>query len=159
MHPLKLFNQCEVLILTRKSPFYDSTGAIVGISGAVTIITDLFKVKNFLKLNTVDCEFAAFNQNKPFQYTIADCVNQFKITRREFNCLFYLMRGKTAKEIALLLHISKRTVEAHINNIKLKMTCRTKSELISKAFDEGFLQIIPNDFFVNQLRHDSSSLF
>lgn len=44
-------------------------------------------------------------------------------TQREFQCINYLVRGKTAGEIAIILNISKRTVETHIQNIKRKMNC------------------------------------
>lgn len=45
------------------------------------------------------------------------------LTEREFECVNYLIRGKTAEEIAIILDISKRTVETHIQNIKRKMNC------------------------------------
>lgn len=45
------------------------------------------------------------------------------LTEREFQCVNYLALGKTAEEIALILSISKRTVETHIKNIKIKMNC------------------------------------
>lgn len=44
-------------------------------------------------------------------------------TEREFQCVNYLTIGKTAEEIAIILNISKRTVETHILNIKRKMNC------------------------------------
>lgn len=45
------------------------------------------------------------------------------LTKRELQCINYLSRGKTAEEIAIILNISKRTVETHIKNIKTKMNC------------------------------------
>ncbi len=57
-------------------------------------------------------------------------------SKREEEVLTYLVRGKTAKEIGLLLYISKRTVERHLENIKLKANCKTKSELIDKFIDQ-----------------------
>ncbi len=50
-------------------------------------------------------------------------VGNFYFTEREFQCVNYLILGKTAEEIAIILNISKRTVETHILNIKRKMNC------------------------------------
>lgn len=52
------------------------------------------------------------------------------ITHRELQCLKYLKRGYTSKAIANLLTISHRTVEAHINSLKIKLNKKTKIELI-----------------------------
>ena len=65
-------------------------------------------------------------------------LNQFYLTKRELTCLHYLVRGKTAKEISTILFISSRTVEKHLSNIKGKLNCKTKSELIDRAIAEGF---------------------
>lgn len=51
------------------------------------------------------------------------------LTDREFECVKYLARGKTAEEICIILNISKRTVETHIKNIKRKMNCYNQFRL------------------------------
>lgn len=53
------------------------------------------------------------------------------LSKRESECLFYFSRGATMKEIAEYTHLSPRTIEAHLQNIRDKVGCRTKSELIS----------------------------
>jgi DNA-binding CsgD family transcriptional regulator len=45
------------------------------------------------------------------------------LTERELECINYLTLGKTAEEVAIILNISKRTVETHILNIKRKTNC------------------------------------
>ncbi|OGT41438.1 MAG: hypothetical protein A3F42_04255 [Gammaproteobacteria bacterium RIFCSPHIGHO2_12_FULL_37_34] len=45
------------------------------------------------------------------------------LTERELQCVNYLILGKTAEEIAIILNISKRTAETHTLNIKRKMNC------------------------------------
>jgi DNA-binding CsgD family transcriptional regulator len=47
--------------------------------------------------------------------------------------------GKTAKEIADIIGRSKRTVEHHLEKIKLKTGSSSKSELIEKIIDERFV--------------------
>lgn len=53
-----------------------------------------------------------------------------QLSARELDCLYYYIFDKTAKEIANYLHLSFRTVESHINNIKNKLGVTTKSQLI-----------------------------
>lgn len=52
------------------------------------------------------------------------------ITEKEKNCLFYLSKGKTYKEAAFLLGVSPRTVEDHINRLKVKLGCSFTCDLI-----------------------------
>jgi DNA-binding CsgD family transcriptional regulator len=64
-----------------------------------------------------------------------NCVAQtpFKLTPRELDCLYYLVKGNIKKEIAKQLKLSERTVEHYLESAKNKMMCSHRSELISKA--------------------------
>ena len=60
----------------------------------------------------------------------------------EKKCLLLLLKGETALMIASTLHLSVRTIEAYIVNLKGKLNCMNKAELISKAqelYDLGLL--------------------
>lgn len=59
------------------------------------------------------------------------------LTPRELQCLFQLSSGKSAKEIGRALNISSRTVETHIDKIRLKTTCTTQKELV-EWFNDNF---------------------
>jgi DNA-binding CsgD family transcriptional regulator len=80
------------------------------------------------------------------------------LTEREKECLFYLMRGKTSKFIAKMMVISCRTVEFHIDNLKVKFGCHTKSELISIAIQKGFMPVIPDTVLKNNLNGEIVSM-
>ncbi len=54
------------------------------------------------------------------------------LTNREAECLQYLMEGKSAKETAYLMNISKRTVDTYLDNLRMKTSCRTKIILLGK---------------------------
>ncbi len=56
-------------------------------------------------------------------------INDVKLGSREYTVLKELAHGKTAKEIALALSISSRTVQTHIERIKQKFNVHYKSEL------------------------------
>ena len=78
-------------------------------------------------------------------YYIKRKLDTFQLTERESECLFYLLRGKSTKFIANILNISCRTIEFHIDNIKAKFSCRSKSELICTAMQKGYMTIIPDN--------------
>lgn len=67
----------------------------------------------------------------------------YNLSLRESECLFYLLRGRTAKEIAKILAISPRTVEKYIETLKFKFSCQTKNNLVGKAIEDGLMNIIP----------------
>ncbi|MBL0941720.1 MAG: helix-turn-helix transcriptional regulator [Alphaproteobacteria bacterium] len=62
------------------------------------------------------------------------------LSEREKDCLKCLILGMTAKEIARELSLSPRTIESYLENIKNKMCCYSKSQLIAKVIHE-FTQI------------------
>jgi DNA-binding CsgD family transcriptional regulator len=55
------------------------------------------------------------------------------LTAREKDILQLMLKGNTAKQSASDLHLSVRTVEGHIDNIKCKLHCHSKAELFQKA--------------------------
>lgn len=76
---------------------------------------------------------------------------ELKLTVRESECLFYLLRGKTVKQIAIVLKISSRTVEEYCEKLRVKFRALNKNELIEKAIEKGYLNTIPATLFNKQL--------
>lgn len=77
-----------------------------------------FKVINFL------------NYLKNSKLSITDELNNHTLTQREYEILSIMCYGFTAKHIASKLNLSLKTVQHHIENIKLKTKTHFKSELI-----------------------------
>ncbi len=63
-----------------------------------------------------------------------------QITKREFECLFWMLKRKTSKEIGLLLSLSYRTIESYLENIKIKLGVRSKDELLKIAISDPFFK-------------------
>jgi PAS domain S-box-containing protein len=78
----------------------------------------------------------------------ADSDASIDMTRREYEVLFFLLRGGTSKRIAELLSISSRTVEQYIDVLKDKFEVLTKPDLIEKAICKGYLYVIPDTLFM-----------
>jgi len=66
------------------------------------------------------------------QHFIGAEINKNYLSRRQLECAHLLMTGMTQKEIATHLKLSQRTVESYIENIRTKLQCRNKTELILK---------------------------
>ena len=64
---------------------------------------------------------------------LAKWLNDYEpLTKKERDCLNLLLEMPTASEIAERLALSKRTVETHLENIKQKLQCKSKVDLIKQ---------------------------
>ena len=54
------------------------------------------------------------------------------LTKSEIKCCYWIYQGKTNEEIAAISYRSKKTIEKHVENIKAKLSCYSKSELVNK---------------------------
>jgi DNA-binding CsgD family transcriptional regulator len=60
-----------------------------------------------------------------------------RLSPREIECAKWIAKELTNKQIAKEMAISTRTVEGHIENIKRKMRCYRKEQLV-EVFSEVF---------------------
>ena len=60
------------------------------------------------------------------------------LSKREAECIFYLLQGKSTKDTGRLMKISPRTVECYINNVKNKLNCYYKGDLLDKISNSFF---------------------
>jgi DNA-binding CsgD family transcriptional regulator len=66
------------------------------------------------------------------RFSLDSIVRKYALTKRQTECLSYLARGMTIKEIAYQLQLSPRTVEHYLDAIKIKLNCHSRSQLIAK---------------------------
>lgn len=62
-----------------------------------------------------------------------------RLTSRELEVLVLVASGASAKEIARQLKITSRTVETHINHLKLKTRSRNRAHLVAMALEEELI--------------------
>lgn len=67
---------------------------------------------------------------------------KMNLPKRQQQVLFHLLKGKSAKAIAKEMNASYRTIEYYTEILKMKFNCKTKHELIEKAFNQGYATII-----------------
>lgn len=68
-------------------------------------------------------------------------VQKIKLSSREKECLSHLVLGDTAKKCAIKMHISNRTVEYYIENIKNKLGVCSRSEIIAAVYTQNLLEL------------------
>ena len=77
-------------------------------------------------------------QNKLKYYEFTDeYSHKICLSKREAECLYYTLKGRTAMEIGDILMISPKTVESYIAAAKNKLGCDTRAELFDKAYALG----------------------
>ena len=70
-----------------------------------------------------------------------------KLTNRESEVLFYLVRGKSSKEIGQILGIDWRTVNDVVYRLRNKFDAINRRQLVQDAIDQGFMYFVPDTIF------------
>jgi DNA-binding CsgD family transcriptional regulator len=119
-------NNDKYSCISIKLPWYANNGDIVGIFGCS------FSLDNSIQETlTLIHKFGLLSLKNNFPVSIG----KIYFTPKETDIIKYMIRGKTAKETASFLDVSRRTIEYHIINIKNKLGVNTKSEIIDKMID------------------------
>ncbi len=72
------------------------------------------------------------------------------LTPREMECGSWLLCGKTAKETASILGLSRRTIEDHLSSMKKKLGCNNKVQLAVVLLER--CQHKTKDMFVDDIK-------
>lgn len=131
----------DYLLLTERTLLYDPMGRIFGINSYSQEVTNKALIQFASRLTKFDSEVS--NNQHPGYYQVVEDYIFDKLSEREQECLFFMIRGKTSREISELLDISVRTVDTYVNNLKNKLGHSRKSQLIDFAIENGFLASIP----------------
>lgn len=75
---------------------------------------------------------------KQFEFKIGKITEYF--TQREFEVFQNIFVGLSSKQIAKKLSLSPRTVEDYVDNIKRKLQCRYKRNIIEAAIRYGIVE-------------------
>ena len=116
-----------------KTILNDSTNNIVGCFGLScainnTSLAQFTKILNELSVMPTASVLSVI--------TLPFLNNNFKmLTPRERECVYYLVRGKSYKGIANMLNITDRTVQTHIEHIKVKLGCYNRANIVERVFE------------------------
>jgi DNA-binding CsgD family transcriptional regulator len=128
------------LFRTVKQPLFDEKNTFLGILVQCLeirhhgIIRSLIEINKF-DIKTYDKISSYYNDNNRLEH----------LTKKEKLILFFLVRGKSIKDIAYITYNSKRTIETHITNIKNKLKVPNLTSIIEFVIHEDFLKYIPEE--------------
>jgi PAS domain S-box-containing protein len=122
--------------LMTKAPILSRNGTFKGIIISNVDITDfIVKPKPIKTFSDQD------------RYYLGDHFGNEYLTRRELEVLKKVISGYSVKHIAKELNISPRTVESHVQNLKMKLQCNTMGDIAVTAVKTGLNFIIFDDEF------------
>lgn len=123
-------------VLTFRAPCYDSHGIVTGLLGCSIAVGEHDLSSSLSQIAeiglTAPSGQTASEQQKPESFSLIDGIF---FSSREMSCLRYVVRGKTSRDIAVVLGLSVRTVEHYIDNIKSKLGVSSKSEMIDRTLE------------------------
>ncbi len=100
-------------------------------------------IKNTI-LDSFKEKFDKFNSlPKTKRYYMHGEYDELYLTKQEYKSLRLLLRGYPFTQIASQLNISEKTAYEYITNVKTKLGCQTKSELLRRFVE---LDIMPREF-------------
>lgn len=132
-------------LLLQKLPMYDQDQQVVGVQ-CYCVDVDTGSVKDLSrKLLVSNRQYVLAGKKQ--SYPIVERYPVEGLSVRETECLFFLMRGKSARAIGSRLSLSGRTVEYYLIRLKNKLKCTNKAQLIEKAIDLDLLSYVPKSLF------------
>tara|TARA_R110000772_G_scaffold102435_5_gene203195 strand:+ start:441 stop:737 length:297 start_codon:yes stop_codon:yes gene_type:complete len=63
------------------------------------------------------------------------------LTLREHEILEFIAQGLSTKEVAQHIDIAPRTVDRHVENVRLKLRAKNRTHMVACAVMEGLLQV------------------
>lgn len=73
-------------------------------------------------------------------YYLGETYPNVYLTKREAECMFWIVQEYTISETAYQIDLSPRTVEFYVKNMKLKLNCANKKQLVRKVLQTTLLQ-------------------
>lgn len=68
------------------------------------------------------------------------------LTAKEAECIYWMIHGKTAEEIATICHTRHRTVQCHLENIRKKLCCYKQTQVAKIIIESGVFGVIDQIF-------------
>ena len=73
------------------------------------------------------------------RYTINFKQNKIQLSKREVESSLFFLKGLSAKQMAREMGITARTIEFHLDNIKAKFGCLSRSDLLDNLLHSNFI--------------------
>jgi PAS domain S-box-containing protein len=125
--------QCSKVadILVSKNKLLNKNDECIGVIGSFIDITGY---RLFRKSGHYD--------EKHKRFYLGAALNNEYLTAQEYKIFKKVLLGHTSEQIAHQLHLSRRTIEGHIQSLKSKLQCQTKGQIIEFAIRAGLSHIL-----------------
>jgi DNA-binding CsgD family transcriptional regulator len=123
-----------VVAVEQGHPVFNKNEQCIAITGIATNITP-HKLVTQLPIHSL----TAFPEENKKKYFLRGKYKNIYLTKREAECAFFMLQGKTTKKIAMILQLSPRSVEDVFVRIKGKLGLQYRSDLIEVLIDSGFI--------------------
>lgn len=121
----------KIHYLSHKTPLRSKKNKVIGTFGlSYRLESDSW---NLDRLNEISVLLGTKAADEVRKFLLTRQPETKSLTKRQLDCLYYLTKGMTIKEIAKSLSLSPRTVEHYLETIKDKLNCHSRSELFAKA--------------------------
>lgn len=141
-------SQFKTLYVVKK-PIKNSRGKIVGVWANATDVSDLL----YDRMQAYRACSAKFYPATAKQLVV-DLDGQYqgiKLSPRQAEVMFFLLRCYSNKDIASRLGLSPRTVDTYVDQLRVKFSCSTRSQIIEHGLAAGFLGILPESLLTTAL--------
>lgn len=129
-------DETNIHALSFKMPWYNNESKIIGLFGCSIFMgkqplaESITQIKNLGLLDQTINQHIFLRKNEEFS-SFYDIPSIAKLSNREKQCLQYYLQNYTSKQTAITLGLSFRTIEEYFVNIKKKLGCRSKRELLN----------------------------
>lgn len=134
-------------VCTTKSILKSSSGKTTGIVGSFIDITNYTMFKNTAQFMD--------SSNK---LSLGPLFNNIFLSFKEARVLYFLLLGYSTPRISKTLTLSQNTINYHIKNLKYKLQCGSKGELVEKTVVSGISFTLFDRFLQNSHREHSNAL-
>jgi DNA-binding CsgD family transcriptional regulator len=149
IHPFAGYHW-KIYVFT-KTPLKNEDDKIIGTIFHGVDITDASTIEIVSLLASMSTDMAKSDLLGQNSYIVGNKFHDIKLSERQSQVLFFLLRGKLVKQTARILDLACRTVDDHLEQLRVKFHVQNKYELIDEAIKNGFLNIIPESLFNKQL--------
>ena len=104
------------------------------------ISTLISAIESIYKGNLIFPELSVKTNATETSYFMDDFMKEYLLTKREYDILLLMAKGKSSIEISERLFISTATVSTHRRNILKKLGLHRTSEIMSLALAKGWLK-------------------
>jgi DNA-binding CsgD family transcriptional regulator len=142
VYSVYLANKRWALFIGEEQPLLDANRSIIGVSSHTMEVTATPMAPHLAQLFMNHRKKGGIKLQQGL-YHYSERYEDWNLSPRQGECLFWLLKRKSASEIGALLGLSKRTVESYIRLIKSKFQVHTLSELSDFADERGLQSYIP----------------